>query len=518
MQKRINRVKRFIRIIEVSYLHGSAFSALIISFLVTIVPTARAHNTGYVDPNLYIGYATNLKWLVESGGYEYHATRLPFIGFINLLLNTSIENFGILYKFFTLFWLVLIVLKTCKQIEIPKTLSIGLAFLISFSPLVVSALSWTMPNAFAAVFSCALLVYVFKEKIRKFDIVSIGFLITTSFLLNAFGSSLIIILILATRFLYRNNVFSYVKETSIIVISAVLTAISYQGVWNYALNIPGSLWKPHFDVIFNRALVTSNWVPFSNPISQGVTSYLILGSVLLLLAFACKLQRIPNLNTPIFALLLTYTYTWITYFMQLNFSFNAFWYYYIYIPLFVLVGIIALKLFLTIYHPKVWSLQSITKPKYVIMILLPTLVFMMFFTQFKNPSLMTGYNSNSNKVSSLLLKDEIALNKALTYLPSQSKQTATWYEPDPEGYRGALISSTSFHLIRFEGVGENQTTLDLEDYLKRNGVAPSCLAMITSVRWEPNLELKNMKELEKVSQITLPSEKASLSIYCKKEL
>lgn len=510
-------MKRFVRIIESRYFQNSAFRALIISCLVTLVPTARAHNTGYVDPNLYIGYATNLKWLVESGGYEYHATRLPFIGFINLLLNISVENFGILYKFFTLFWLVLIVLKICKKIEIPNTLSIGLAFLISLSPLVVSAVSWTMPNAFAAVFSCSILVYLFKEKIRKFDILSIGFLLATSFLLNAFGSSLIIILILTTRFLYRNTFFSYVKEICFVLFSATLTAISYQGVWNYALNIPGSFWKPHFDVIFNRALLTSNWVSFTNPTSQGVTSYLILGCVLLLLALVCKLQRISNLNAPIFALLLTYTYTWVTYFMQLNFSFNAFWYYYIYIPLFVLVGIIALKLFLTVDHPKIWSLQSVTKPKYMITILLPILTLVMFLNQSKNPSLMTGYNSNSNGVSSSLLKDEIALNRALKFLPSQSKQTATWYEPDPEGYRGALISSTSFHLIRFEGAEENQSTLDFEDYLKRNGVTPSCLVMITSVHWEPTLELKNMKDLERVSQITLPSAKARLSIYCKRD-
>ena len=510
-------MKRIVRIIKESYFQSTVFRALTISIVVTLVPTARAHNTGYVDPNLYIGYATNLKWLVESGGYEYHATRLPFIGFINLLLKISSENFGILYKLFTLFWLVLIVLKICKKINIPNTLSMGLAFLISFSPLVVSALSWTMPNAFAAVFSCALLVYVFKEKIRKLDILSIGFLITTSFLLNAFGSSLMIILILTTRFLYRDTYFSYVKETSFILLSAALTSIGYQGIWSYILNIPGSFWKPHFDVIFNRALLISNWVPFSDPTSQGVTSFLILGSVLLLLALVCKQQRISKLNAPIFALLLTYIYTWITYFIQLNYSFNAFWYYYIYLPLFVLTPIVSMKLLLTVFHPKIWSLQSVTKPKYVSMILLPILVLMMFFTQFKNPSLMTGYNSNSNSISSSLLKDEIALNRALTSLPSQSKQTATWYEPDPEGYRGALISSTSFHLIRFEGAGENQSTLDLEDYLRRNGVTPACLVMITSIQWEPTLELNNMRELERISQIKLPSNRANLSIYCKSE-
>jgi hypothetical protein len=511
-------VSKFVWLTRANFFQNFLFRAISISLLATLVPTARAHNTGYVDPNLYIGYAINLEWLLESGGYEYHATRLPFIGFINLLLSLSIENFGNLYKFFTSLGLILIILKICKELEIPNTLSMGLAFLTSLSPLVISALSWTMPNAFAAVFSCTVLVYVFKENIRTLDALIIGFLITSSFLLNAFGSSLVILLILTTRYLYRNTVFSYVKETTLIAISTALTAISYQGIWSYILKIPGSFWKPHFDVIFNRDLLISNWVPFSDPISQGVASYLILGLILMILALVCKLQRISNLNAPIFALLLTYIYTWVTYFMQLNFSFNAFWYYYIYLPLFVLTTVISLKLLLMIYHPQIWSWQSLTKSKNAFTILLPILTFIMFFTQFKNPSLMTGYNSNSNTVSSSLLKDEIALNRALASLPSQSKQTATWYEPDPEGYRGALISSASFHLIRFEGAGENQSTLDLEDYMKRNGVTPSCLVMITSVHWKPTFELKNLNHFERVSQSKLPSEKSSLSIYCKRQV
>jgi hypothetical protein len=483
--------------------------------LVTLIPTALVHNTGYVDPNLYIGYATNLNWLLESGGYEYHATRLPFIGFISILLSVSVEHFGMLYKFLTLFWLTLIVLKLCEIAKIRKSISLLLAILISFSPLVISALSWTMPNAFAAVFSCSLLVYALKENIKRLDTFIVGFLITTSFLLNAFGSSLIVLLLLTVRILRRRSLILFAREMSNIAISIIFTAVGYQLVWNFILGIRGSFWKPHFDVIFNRELLASNWVPFSSPTSQGVTSYLILGAILVLLLALCKVQGISSLISPIQALILTYSYAWITYFLQLNFSFNAFWYYYIYLPLFVFVAVISTKLLENSYSAINWSLQTMAKPKQVLIALIPILVSMMFFTQFKNPSLMTGYNSSSNDVSSSLLKDEIALSRALVQLPSESKKTATWYEPDPEGYRGALISSASFHLVRFEGAGGNQSTLDRDDYLKRNGVIPSCIVMITSISWEPSFELRHFKEIEKISQVTLPSEKVKLSIYCK---
>jgi hypothetical protein len=508
----MNKFVHFVKQIFFDYL---VFRALGVSLLVTLVPSALVHNTGYVDPNLYIGYATNLKWLLESGSYEYHATRLPFIGFINILLSISVEHFGMLYKFFILFWLTLIVLKLCEIIKIQKSISLLLAILISFSPLVISALSWTMPNAFAAVFSCSLLVYALKENTRRLDTFILGFLITTSFLLNAFGSSLIILLTLTIRILGRRSLILFVREMSIIAISIIFTAVSYQVVWNYVLNIRGSFWKPHFDVIFNRELLVSNWVPFSSPISQGVTSYLILGVILVLLLALSKVQGISSLNSPIQALILTYSYAWITYFLQLNFSFNAFWYYYIYLPLFVFVAVISTKLLVSGYSAINWSLQTIVKPKQALMALILILVSMMFLTQFKNPSLMTGYNSSSNEVSSSLLKDEIALSKALAQLPSQSKKTATWYEPDPEGYRGALISSASFHLVRFEGAGENQSTLDRDDYLRRNGVTPSCIVMITSINWEPTFELENFQDMEKISQVTLPSKKVKLSIYCK---
>jgi hypothetical protein len=489
-------------------------AAIGIALLITLIPTARGHNIGYVDPNLYIGYATNLKWLVESGGFEYHATRLPFIGLIQLILSLSTQYFGYIYKLIAAFSIAFLCLKSSEVLQIPKRFAILVTTLISLSPLAISAYSWTMPNAFAAMFSCWLILFVLKETNRNIHLLVIGVMITTSFLLNAFGSSLVILLIITVHWLRKKSLRNFVYNYFIISLGISITAILFQLFWSFVLKLPGSFWKPHFDIILNRDLLVSSWAPISSPLSQGVTSYLILGVTLILLVVICKVQKITNLLIPIFALIVVYVFSWVTYFMKLNFSFNAFWYYYPYLPIFILTTLIAVKVILII-NLNFLKHRRLNKFEFVTATLLVLGISTTFGFQLINPNIMTAYNSSSNIASALLLKDEIALSEVLKTLPSNKNWVATWYEPDPTSHRGSLISSSSFHLLRFEGAGENQSTLDFEEYSRRSGIRPICLVMLTSKSWKATTEFDRTEEYAKISSMVLPSNMTKLTIYCR---
>lgn len=488
-----------------------------ISLLVTLIPTAIGHNTGYVDPNLYIGYATNLKWLVESGGFEYHATRLPFIGLINLIITLSTQYFGLIYKFLLITLVAFSSLKSAELLQISLKLATLATTLICLSPIVISATSWTMPNAFAAIFSCILILFALKERTSLAESVVIGVLLTTCFLLNAFGSSLVIILIVVAAWMRRSSIRQYLSNLFWIMIGVLIAAVSYQLFWSIVIGLPGSFWKPHFNVIFNRDSLVSNWVPISSPTTQGVTSHLILGAILMILFLICRSQKIMSLLVPTTALIVTYLFTWTTYFMKINFSFNAFWYYYIYLPMIMLTTLLTLKVITmnvsTSLKEKKSNLSQLALATLLIFMISTT-----FGLQLKNPSLMTAYNSSSNDTSSNLLEDEIAMSEFLKVLPSKRDWVATWYEPDSTGYRGSLISSSSFHLLRFEGAGENQIRLDFEEYFKRNGVQPLCLVMITSTSWVVTTEFDQTNAYTKGLSTILPSKRSKLTSYCRETL
>ncbi len=491
--------------------------ALGISLLITRIPTAIGHNTGYVDPNLYIGYATNLKWLVESGGFEYHATRLPFIGLINLIITISTQSFGLIYKFLLVYLVALLCLKSAELLQISRKIATLATILICLSPIVISATSWTMPNAFAAIFSCILILFVLKERTSIAASLVIGVLLTTSFLLNAFGSSLVIILIAVADWMRRSSIRQYLTNCCWIMLGVLIAAVSYQFFWSILIGLSGSFWKPHFNVIFDRDLLVSNWVPISSPTSQGVTPYLILGAILIILFLVCRSQKITSLLAPTTALIVVYLFTWLTYFMKINFSFNAFWYYYPYLPIIILATLLTLKV-VTLITSTFMTQQKSNLSQLVLASLLVMAISTTFGLQLKNPGLMTAYNSSSNDISSNLLEDEIAMSEFLKALPNKRDWVATWYEPDSTGYRGSLISSSSFHLLRFEGAGENQATLDFEEYFKRNGVQPLCLVMITSTSWVVTTEFDQTNAYTKGLSTVLPSKRSKLTSYCRENL
>jgi len=489
--------------------------ALGISILVAIVPTAKTHNIGYVDPNLYIGYATNLQWLVGIGGFEYHATRLPFIGFVRIILLFGPTMFGLIYKVLIVFFIALVCIKLSEQIKISRGFASLLTIFICLSPMVISISSWTMPNGFAAVFTSFTTLYIFRKRFSNIDLLIVGSLMTTSFMLNAFGSVFAVIPFLVTLWMRSTSFKNFFLTNSLIGLGILFSAISYQLIWTYALKLPNSLWEPHINVIFNRDSLVSNWLPISSPTSQGVSSFLILGFSLIILLAVCKMQEFRDLLQPVVALITTYVFVWVMYFAKLNFAFNAFWYYYAYLPMFLLTSIITLKVLL-VFTKRTDAKQENSRLFFAV----PTLLFLalptIFLLHCKIPSLMTAYKSSSNYVSTQLLEDEIALNNNLRTLPRNRNSVATWYEPDATGYRGSLISSTSFHLVRFEGAGENQDVLDFRAFARKNGVRPSCLAMITSPSWVVSSEFDLDTSYSLISENFLPSKKVKLSIFCGK--
>ena len=96
---------------------------------------------------------------------------------------------------------------------------------------------------------------------------------------------------------------------------------------------------------------------------------------------------------------------------------------------------------------------------------------------------MQGYVTTDNNLSQSLLKDEIQVFRNIKELGSELKPSATWYEPDEVGYKGAIISSMGFHITRLEGRDKNNFYPDVTDWYMRKAMIPENLVTITSPNW-----------------------------------
>jgi hypothetical protein len=129
------------------------------------------------------------------------------------------------------------------------------------------------------------------------------------------------------------------------------------------------------------------------------------------------------------------------------------------------------------------------------------------------PPFMSGYSSEQNERNELLIQDQRKVFEEISLLPSNFGKVATWYEPDEIGYRGAILSSIGFHLLRLEGGGENQPFPSVSGWKIRKGTIPDYLIAITSDTWRWNGELKNRNMYEVKREVTLPSKKVKMYIF-----
>jgi hypothetical protein len=255
-----------------------------------------------------------------------------------------------------------------------------------------------------------------------------------------------------------------------------------------------------------------------------------------------------------FAGMIGFGYGWLAFFLHYNFSFTSFWYFYIYIPLcallvlifsklleeklFILFIAIGTVLYLGFDASLVSKLQvyifSMELALYWISTALIIVIVLRFRTcineltkvatimvsifaillQFGMPSLLVAYQDSAKQISKELLKDEVVYNEILSGLNPTFGKVATWYEADPSGYRGSIISSSSFHLIRLEGPEMSSNPLKGDYWISKTGRLPECLVLITSINWDKANELVNFPKFQLVGQEMLSNSANKVVTYC----
>ena len=538
-------------------LRGQIALVMLFCTIVSILPSRRANNVGYVDPSMYIGYASNFSWLIESSGYEYHATRLPLIGLIKLLLFFGTSFFGILYKFFLMLVLIFSILALSRKFALNNFQFILAMLLIGLSPITQSAVSWTMPNGFAGIFATAVLAFGLISQNKTWQTFLLGALILNCFLLNGFGSIFVLIsLAIVQLTINRRNFVDLFRWVLILSSGIAISCLAYQIIWNYFLRIRGSIWEPHLNVIFDPKTSEIYWRPVNSPTEQGLLSLTLIGVFLVFIILNRQnllFQDLKLLSTSGVTMLVVAI---VTYTLKLNFSFTSFWYFYIYIPLyaisaicityllrdkqsvyiFLLAGIFYVFILLGLFEKRVslgnWTLVGgislislfLVKKigskfsKYHLQVLPQALTGLFgFLLLFQSTPLLIAYDAHNNFKAEKLIEDTVKYNQILASQTSTFGKVATWYEPDETGYRGSIISSSAFHLLRLEGTGSNAEFFEANSWKRNKRTQLECLVQITSVDWQPENFWKGNVSYREVSVEALPSKTAKVSVFCEND-
>lgn len=534
------------------YLPGCFFATLAIGIPIAL-PTGLARNIGYVDPNLYIGYALNHSWLMSAGGYEYHATRLPFIWIIEtLLVFSKYIEFGLLFKAEALIVLGFILNKLGHRLKMNSLSKWMLITSILVSPIVISISSWTIPNGWAAMFCLMLIVKSFNNEYKIGHQVLEGILFATCLLMNVYGALISMFTILVIKFVIRENkANSLLKELKRNFLFSVAALALYELIWRYIWGGKTSLWMEHVKLFINRDEVSLNyWGPILNFSQQGVWTLLLLGLAVPTYNLFSKRILLTNIQKGCYSGSLSLTIvSIIAYFVKVNIAYTQFFYLYFYLPIFVLTLFAVFSqlkssqelyagLFLSInmFILLVSSFAGINWLDSKNILLLTGLMFILttvnseksfriqtpfnlsaallgMILLFLVPPFMSGYSSESNELNELLVQDQRKVFEEISKVPSDFGKVGTWYEPDEIGYRGAIISSLSFHLLRLEGTGENQAIPTIESWQNRRGTNPDYLIAITSDEWKWGGETKDGTRYKVKIEITLPSQETKMYIF-----
>jgi len=517
------------------------------------LPTGLARNVGYVDPNLYIGYALNHSWLMSAGGYEYHATRLPFIWIIETLLQFSrYIEFGLLFKAITLVSLGLILNKLGSHLEINNLAKWSLVTSILISPIAISISSWTIPNGWAAIFCLLMIVNSFNNEHQLKDRIFGGMLFATCLLMNVYGAIISLFACLTIKFIIRDTAAkSKIKNLKDYFLFSIASMAVYELIWRYIWHGKTSMWMEHLKLFLNRDEVSvTYWGPVLNFSEQGVWTLFILGLAVPMYNLLSKRIALTKIQIACYSGSLALTLlSIIAYLVKINIAYTQYFYLYFYLPIFVLTTFAAISQiksrqllytgmflsinFLIILITAFAGINWLTTTNIIFLatfILIFTIAtkknaakvqnqvsltstFLGMILLFLIPPFMSGYSSEQNERNELLIQDQRKVFEEISLLPSNFGKVATWYEPDEIGYRGAILSSIGFHLLRLEGGGENQPFPSVSGWKIRKGTIPDYLIAITSDTWRWNGELKNRNMYEVKREVTLPSKKVKMYIF-----
>ena len=517
------------------------------------LPTGLARNIGYVDPNLYIGYALNHSWLMSAGGYEYHATRIPFIWIIEILLDfSSYIEFGLLFKAITLLSLGFILSKLGHNLELTGITKWMLIASILISPIAISISSWTIPNGWAAIFCLMLIVNSFNTVYKLGHQMFQGLLLATCLLMNVYGAFISVFAILIIKFVIRDkNSNSLIKDLKSFFTFTAAGLALYELIWRYIWDGKTSIWMEHVKLFVNRDEVSMNyWGPVLNFSEQGVWTVLILGLIVPIYNLSSGRIVLTNLQRGCYSGSLGLTaVSIIAYLIKVNIAYTQFFYLYFYLPIVVLTlfaAISQIKSSQTLYAGMFLSMNffiilviSLVGINWLdsknialltgLMLILTTVksektrktqtkfnlsaALLGMILLFLVPPFMSGYSSEKNELNELLVQDQRKVFEEISKLPSDSGKVGTWYEPDVIGYRGAIISSLSFHLLRLEGTEENQPTPTIESWQSRKGIIPDYIVAIASDEWNWSGQAEDQTRYKVKSEITLPSQEAKMYIF-----
>jgi hypothetical protein len=513
-------------------------TSMLVAILVSLIPTGQYRNLGYVDPNMYLGYGANLTWLASNVGFEYHATRLPLIFLIKMLLLFPPELFGYLFKLICLFIVSISWFFLCKNLRITFNKSLLGSLVILMSPLCISASSWTFANSFSAIICCLILPLVTKEKLNHKDLFGIGILITNIAVLNVFFAFLMCIVVAV--FLFEKSVSASGKAVFWISIGIFIMWLVYESIWSLLLGLPRSIWFEQY-----KALTSINrweneyWQPISVLLNDknyllNFLSFIVLGIVTSsLLIFGARgrfiKERCPR--APIAVLILSVTLLML-YFAKSFIGFTEFFYYYVVLMIHILVLtsllssrirtlnalLPAFMLFFTFVFYLKWQIDYNPNYAALSLVLASILIFIgshllvkyikvkshrsplssfglmaiyVFGSSllFLNPSFGNAYLSNDNSRNTNFLKAQIEFIGYAENLNFSNQGTALWTGADTTMILGGLESTLGYHLIRLDGLAPSSYRIDVTNWEKSRGRKPESI-----------LILLRSDDFEKVSQ------------------
>ena len=547
-------------------------TALFFSLLATLIPTGMYKNLGYVDPNMYVGYGVNSSWLVNYVGYEYHATRLPLIFLISLLLQFPPVLFGFLFKFTCLSMISLTWFCTCQNFNIRKSNSYLGAFVLLLSPLAISSSSWTFPNSFAMLLGIAVIPVITKAEYRRKDFYFLGFVLTNVAIMNVLFAALIAVFI--APIFYRQKVAFSTMSIFRLLFGSLMTWMAFELIWKLVLDFPGSIYRPQFDATFGiNTWSDEYWKPVSyiianKPLAINLISFLSIAVIVntSIYTLISKEKRPTNLTVlHLSNILFVFTIIFL-YFFKAYIGFSELWYFYIvffsYFVSLIMIFLSSNKLINDVL-PKTLAISTCLiylkfqlefNPNSKSTIILVTFLLAFFIMQqvidsttkfrnglisfklvlifvgtvlswtilFFNPMLKNAYSSSDINANTKYLKNQIWLLENVASLGATAKSVALYTGPDASGILGGLESTLSFHMIRLDGRKGGSPEINLDNWVSSRGEKPESIIVLLDRNIQSSSTNKGYLDLEipgycSVSDRWLPEFDKKITVLAKRE-
>jgi hypothetical protein len=525
---------------------------ILVAFIATFVfsvlfPVARASNIGYVDPNMYIGYSLAQEWLMESSGYEYHATRFPFIYVLKLSSIFGPDLFAIAFRAVLMLLIFLAACGLIKLVELDAKSKLVLILFIGMSPIATAASSMTLANGFAAILTLlAISVLFVKSDISYWRIYLSGSIATLAVLTNAWIGSLGFLGIAFWILTEKNKKFEKLLNLSM---SILVSAGTLELLWKLKYGLESSIWSPHIDLLSGGKTSGGfgEWKSLFELWKNGIfpwtfISLTAIGVVFPSLVIIYKRQNLVAKRLALLILFLTIA-SLLSHFMGFNPQFASAWYFFGNFPSYALAVILLYRIiegssinivsfvfamflvFVLLKHQgapvQILTMLAVApiffdsrgqdrkltkKTPGIIAFMIACTFSIVFFASAKNSFFGNSYNYSGNTKSMELYKDQLFYMKELQTYTSQRHKVAVWNSAeDTTGYLGALISTSAFHLLRLEGKAAATKVPDPQMWLKRHNILPEYILIITSQKnasfltESKNLELNGYKEISSKS-------------------